>query len=143
MRCRWWHPFAAAQTNLGELLDAGAAKLSPDEFKAEVVQRVIVGPTPSGGSIEVMYVPNGLIQGLGSNQAFDALKIAPISGDWTVDDGGRICTRMRIFAGGGGWGVGMGGVTLLARCQYWYRHGAEFSFPTPTPTAVHGFSAAR
>lgn len=42
-------PLAGAQTNLGELLDAGAKQLSTEEFRQELVQRTIVGPTPTGG----------------------------------------------------------------------------------------------
>ena len=38
-------PAAIAQVNLGEVLDAGGAKLSPAEFKREVVGRSISGPT--------------------------------------------------------------------------------------------------
>jgi hypothetical protein len=39
-----WVPIAVAQSNLGELLDAGAKKLSPEEFREDVVQRMIAGP---------------------------------------------------------------------------------------------------
>jgi len=41
---------ALGQTNLGELLDAGAKPLSAAEFKEVVVQRMIFGPTPTGGA---------------------------------------------------------------------------------------------
>src|SRR5271169_76590 len=62
----FWAPLAVAQSNLGELLDAGAKRLSVEEFKQELVQHVIVGPTLSGASLEVMYASNGVIQGSGS-----------------------------------------------------------------------------
>lgn len=120
-----WTPLAAAQSNLGELLDAGARKLSPEEFKEEVVQRVIVGPTASGGSMEVMYTRTGVIQGLGA-PGVGAPFYAPISGEWKTDDGGRICTAMRI--GTGGIVAGASGLTLPARCQYWYRHDQQYFF---------------
>lgn len=58
-------PVAQGQTNLGELLDAGANRLSAEQFKREVVQRTIVGRTPSGAIIEIMYAANGTIDGLG------------------------------------------------------------------------------
>ena len=38
-----WAPLVVAQSTLGELLDTGARKLSADEFRQELVQRVIVG----------------------------------------------------------------------------------------------------
>src|SRR5215467_247466 len=59
--------FAAAQKNLGELLETGGKKLSPEEFKEELVQRVIVGPTPTGGTLEVIYTSKGTIQGRGTS----------------------------------------------------------------------------
>src|SRR2546425_361634 len=68
-----WAPLAAAQSNLGALLDAGAKRLSPEAFKEEVVQRVIVGLTGAGGEIEVMYARTGVIQGIGSYQ-----QLAPV-----------------------------------------------------------------
>jgi hypothetical protein len=119
-----WSVLAVAQGNLGELLDAGAKRLSPEEFKQEVVQRVIVGPTASGGSIEVMYAGTGVIQGSGYDKVYEAVRLVPVSGEWTTDDNGRICTSMRI-SGGAGWG-GVQGVTLPPRCQFWYRHDRDF-----------------
>src|SRR5260370_36364546 len=80
-----WAELAMAQNNVGELLDAGAKKLSVEEFKEEVVQRVIVGPTASGGNLEVMYAHTGVIQGLGSYQGFAPMR-ASIDGEWTTDD---------------------------------------------------------
>ena len=61
-----WIPLAIAQSNLGELLDAGAKKLTPEEFRQELVQRMIVGPTPTGGVIEVMFTTSGMVQGTGT-----------------------------------------------------------------------------
>jgi hypothetical protein len=116
-----WVPLAAAQSNLGELLDGGAKKLSAEEFRQEVVQRVIVGPTLSGGSLEVMYASNGVIQGQGT---YGTITLAPISGEWTIDDNARICTSMRI---GGGSGTG-GGVALPSRCQFWFKHAEQYFF---------------
>ena len=41
-------PFAVAQNNVGELLDAGAKKISAEEFRQDVVQRTVVGAVPTG-----------------------------------------------------------------------------------------------
>ena len=110
-------PVAVAQSNLGELLDAGATKLSVDEFKQELVQHTIAGPTATGGNIEVIYVANGVIQGVGAHP-FATGNIgnpfSPISGEWKVDENGKICTTMQIGT--------LGGVMLPFRCQFWFKY---------------------
>ncbi len=114
-----WVPLAAAQSNLGELLDGGAKKLSVEEFKQEVVQHELVGPTASGGNLEVMYAPTGAIAGRGSNVYTPAL--VTIDGEWTTDDNGRVCTSMRI--GGGDFKPG---VMLPPRCQFWFKYKQQY-----------------
>jgi hypothetical protein len=116
-------PIAVAQNNLGELLDAGAKMLSAAEFKEEVVQRVIVGPTPSGGKLEIMYATNGMIQGRGSHPLATGNTQSTISGDWKIDDSGRICASMQI---GGGPGGAVSGVALPGRCQVWFKYGDQY-----------------
>ena len=114
-------PLAVAQNKLGELLDAGAKKLSPGEFKQEIVQRVIVGPSTTGGILEIMYVDNGLVQGVGTHP-FATGNIGnpftPINGEWKIDDSGKICTSMQI-------GV-LGGVILPFRCQSWFKYKNQY-----------------
>ena len=115
---------ATAQNNLGELLDAGAKRLSVEEFKEELVQRVIVGPTPAGGTLEVMYQSNGLIQGTGMYSKATIPQAGTIFGEWTIDDNGRICASMQVTgSGGGGYGQG---VTLPRRCQFWFKNGEQY-----------------
>jgi hypothetical protein len=113
-------PLAMAQNNLGELLDAGATRLSPEAFKEEVVQRVIVGRTTIGGNIEVMYAQSGEIAGLGSYTADSPTRLAAISGEWKLDDNGRVCTAMRISSAPGG------GTLLSPRCQFWFKHNGQY-----------------
>ena len=115
--------FAMAQNNLGELLDAGAKQLSVEEFKEEVVQRLMVGLTPSGGTLEVMYASNGTIQGRGSHPLQTGNTQSTISGDWKIDDSGKICASMQI---GGGPGGGVTGVALPGRCQVWFKYGNQY-----------------
>lgn len=111
---------AVAQNNLGELLDAGAKKLSADEFKQEVVQRTIRGQTASGeGNIEIMYAGNGLIQGNGSSVAVNLIN-APLSGEWTTDADGRVCTSMRTYRYGGT------AAALPTRCQFWFKYKDDY-----------------
>jgi hypothetical protein len=113
---------AAAQSNLGELLDAGARRLSAEEFRAEVVQRTFVGPTATGGSLEVFYTTSGTIQGVGTHgimTASPARLLAQVNGDWKIDDADRVCTALRITTPGGG----SPNVVLPSRCQYWFKLG--------------------
>src|SRR5881628_1125512 len=117
-----WAPLAVAQNNLGALLDAGATRLSPEAFKEEVVQRVIVGPTGAGGEIEVMYARTGVIQGIGSYQQLAPVHIVGVSGEWMLDDNGRVCTAMRVSGGGGT----AAGVMLPPRCQFWFKYNAQY-----------------
>jgi hypothetical protein len=110
-----WVPLAAAQSNLGELLDAGAKMLSAEEFRQELVQRVMVGRTPSGGgNLEIMYANNGVIQGLGSQPPFMNTP-QPLSGEWKIDDSGKICTSMSILT-----------VNLPYRCQFWFKYAEQY-----------------
>src|SRR5437867_961327 len=89
-----WASLAGAQSNLGELLDAGGRMLSPEDFKRELVQRVVVGPTPTGGTLEVMYTTNGSIVGKGSHPSYVGQQRfrdeSPIAGEWRMDDNGRV-----------------------------------------------------
>ena len=118
-------PLAVAQNNLGELLDAGAMRLSVDEFKEEVVQRIITGPTQTGGKLEVIYGTNGVVQGNGSYLAHQD-STSQISGQWTIDDTGRICTSMGI-GGTGTAGPGTGSIVYLPpRCQIWFKYAGQF-----------------
>jgi hypothetical protein len=109
-------PFAAAQNNLGELLGAGAKRVSGEEFKRDVVERTLVGPTASGASLEFMYATSGVIQGrsqsdaAGKNIGPPVAVLSSLDGAWNIDDSGRICTSMVV-----------GRIILPFRCQYWFR----------------------
>jgi len=111
-----WASLVIAQNNLGELLDAGARMLSVDEFKEGLVQRVIVGPTPSGGNLEIMYATNGEIQGRGIG--LSSPTPVPVSGEWKIGDSGKICSSMRLG--------GTNSVVLPSRCQSWFKLGDQY-----------------
>ena len=119
-----WASLTVAQTNLGELLDAGGRVLSSEEFKRELVQRTLVGPSPTGGTLEIMYVTNGSLQGKGSppyTEGFQRFRDeAPIAGEWRIDDNGRVCVTMQIRASSGQ-------VMILApRCQSWFTYDQKY-----------------
>jgi hypothetical protein len=114
---------AGAQSTLGELLDAGAKKITPAEFKRDVIQRTVVGPTNTGAPLEVMYAANGSIAGVGGNPLDTSgsyRQNVPVSGAWTIDDAERICTAMQIAPPQGGV------TTLPQRCQYWFKLGDAY-----------------
>jgi hypothetical protein len=113
-----WAPFGVAQNNLGELLDAGAKKLSAEEFKQELIGRTMAGATP-GGSLEVIYIDNGVIRGAGFASMLGGAtgggQTYTIEGSWKIDDGEKVCTSMQI-----------GRVFLPPRCQFWFKYDQQY-----------------
>ena len=100
-----------AQANLGELLDAGAKRLSGREFNDEIAGRSIVGPLPTGGDLEVLYTPGGRVVGRGTSPSYQAPTHRPIiDGNWRIDEGERVCVTMTF-----------GSQTFPTRCQYWFK----------------------
>ena len=107
---------AVAQNTLGDLLDAGAAKLSPAEFEQEVVGKPIAGATPAGTRLELMYIRDGRIVGTGFSTVTGGVvggaATYTINGEWNADRSQRICTRLRV--------------DLPSQCQFWFRKGELF-----------------
>jgi hypothetical protein len=106
---------ALAQSNLGELLDAGARRLTVDEFEAEVVQRPIVGQMPSGAHLEIVYGKTGAIAGEAFVPNFGGPKT--LAGEWTTDDNGRVCTSIALTR-----------LTTetLRRCEFWFKYKEQY-----------------
>jgi hypothetical protein len=118
-----WMPWAAGQATLGAILDAGAKVMSVDEFQQQLVQRIVEGPTPGGGIVEVMYVPNGTVQGRGTptmNQSMVQGR-GTINGEWKPEGANKVCTSLRIGAN-----VSGATVQLPSRCQYWFKLGDKY-----------------
>jgi hypothetical protein len=118
-----WMPAVLAQATLGELMDAGAKRVSVAQFKDEVVQHIISGPTATGGSLELIYATNGTIAGSGLSRTQPVTPPAGVRGEWTTDEVGRICTSMRIFGTAATLPV-----ELPSRCQYWFKLGDKYYF---------------
>ena len=89
--------------------------MSAKEFEAEIVQRVVVGPAPTGGALEIVYTSQGTIVGNGMHPLFTANSNVPVGGEWKLDEVGRSCATMKI-----------GGIPLPPRCQYWYKVGDKY-----------------
>ena len=111
--------FAVAQNNLGELLDAGAKKLSGDEFREEIVQHTVVGPLLTSPSVEMIFASGGTLQGRTQNLAgtMQGANIfgGYIDGVWTIDDKGRVCSSLSF-----------GRTMLPFRCQYWFKYKDDY-----------------
>ena|SRR5437879_4097781 len=111
---------ALAQTNVGQLLDSGAAKLSAEDFKRQIVGRFLVGPIRSGseiGSQEIVYLDGGVIRGSGTQYP---VGVAPgstfaIEGTWTIDERDRVCQSTQV-----------GSVVLAPRCQFWFNQSNRY-----------------
>lgn len=116
-------PFAVAQNTLGELLDAGAKKISPDEFKRDLVLRTVVGASAVGTRMELIYTSSGMIQGRSDPgttggtgaTALTGGTLSAIDGVWNIDESGKICTSMVI-----------GRVFLPIRCEYWFKYKDDY-----------------
>ena len=106
---------AFAQSTLGELLDAGAVKLSKQEVLATVTGANVSGPR-AGGTTEADYKADGTYSGSyeGAPGARGAAKGGGFFGKWTVDDSGKLCTE-----GSGGSGK------PTASCAYYFRSGEQ------------------
>src|SRR5512144_1790563 len=77
---------AAAQSNLGELMDAGATRIAPDEFMRDIVGHPVRYRPPAGGAIEIVYIHSGRVAGRGFASAF-ALGSDPAGGGSTMGGG--------------------------------------------------------
>jgi hypothetical protein len=113
-------PFASAQNNLEELLDGRAKRISAEEFRQHVVQHTVLGSSPMGTRMELIYASSGVIQGRSDQGGLPqgtmvGAAIVSIDGVWNIDDSGRICTSMVI-----------GRTFLPLRCQYWFTYKDDY-----------------
>jgi hypothetical protein len=106
---------ATAQETLGAVLDAGAKRISAKDFETEIVQRIVVGPGPTGGELELMYTSKGTVEGSGRHPMFAYVNYAAVRGEWKLDEAGRACLSMLIAS-----------IPLPSRCQYWYKLGDKY-----------------
>ena len=105
---------AHAQANLGELLDFGGQKLSPDEIRALGDVRVIARTEDADAFMALRSdgTAVGMVhnkQGHGSSE---------LVGQWTLDANGQRCTDILLPAFG----------TAIRQCGYTYRLGKEIFF---------------
>ena len=116
---------AIAQTNVGQLLDSGAVKLSAADFKQQIVGQFLVGPrrglNVASSTQEIVYLEDGGIRGSGSATPFGGMigggQSFVIEGTWTIEERDRICETTRA-----------GNVVLAPRCQYWFKQSDKYYF---------------
>jgi Ni/Co efflux regulator RcnB len=112
-----------AQKTLGEVLDAGGLLMSLEQFKQEIAQHVVTGPSPTGRTVEMMYGSKGGIDGISSNPLgfLGTSPDSPFTGQWSAGDRSSVCTTMQVR----GTNQTMN-VTLPRRCQYWFKVGDQY-----------------
>jgi len=112
---------ALAQTNVGQLLDSGAVKLTAADFRQQIVGRFLVGPGRGAvisNAQELVYLEDGVIRGSGSvSQLGVGGWSFVIEGTWTIDERDRICQTTRAA-----------NVVLAPRCQYWFKLSDKYFF---------------
>jgi hypothetical protein len=113
---------AFGQSNLGQVLDAGGKKLSVEDFKEQLVQRMLVGPSPTGVPLEMIYTTQGSVVGSGASPS--GILMTRFGGQWRSDAEGKVCASMTV-AGVPGGGT-PGSVILPERCQSWYKLGDQY-----------------
>ena len=118
-------PLALAQSNLGELLDAGAQPLSVEDFRRDLVGRQISGLGSGGSNLQVVYLADGRIHGVGMNSMMGGGQGgAPnaqydVRGSWSTEPPDRICASFVVQ-------ISTRTVMLPPRCQYWFKHKEQY-----------------
>jgi hypothetical protein len=113
-----WVTLAAGQNTLGELLDAGARRISVEEFRRDLVGRSLAGNMSASTELEMVYAGDGTLRGYGSKRQgrpFSGYELGSISGSWTTGDSDTICITMNV-----------GRVAISNRCQFWFKLGEEY-----------------
>jgi len=107
---------AMAQGTLGELLDAGAVQLTKQQVTETVTGATLSGPRAQAGSIENTFKADGTYSGSyqGGASARAAARGGGMFGNWSVDEGGKMC-----LDGTGGDGKPM------HTCNYYFRKGDQ------------------
>jgi hypothetical protein len=84
---------ALAQSSLGDLLDAGATKLSGDAVKSTLGGARVSGKAVSGADTEYDYKPDGYFSG--NLKTSDGWSSGAV-GHWTVDQSGKFCSEWTL-----------------------------------------------
>ena len=104
----------AAQNTLGELLDAGAKKLSKEEIQSTFNGTHSTGKTATGASGEFEFKADGTYHGVVQTPQGNA----GIMGTWTAAAGDKLCVEWTPVGRGASKGGGCGFYYVLAGDYY-------------------------
>lgn len=117
-------PLAVAQTNLGQLLDAGGKKLSAQDFEEQLVQQMLIGPSGTGVPLEIIYTAQGSVVGSGTSPG--GIGMTRFGGQWRFDANGKVCASMIVGGQYAAGGPASPSVILPERCQSWFKLGEQY-----------------
>lgn len=106
-------PEAPLPNRLGELLDAGAKKLSAKDFRQELLTRTLYS-SKGPRNTAILYAENGKVVGTSRSGGFT---VENIDGSWAVGANETICSTYRF-----------GNVVFPQRCVFWYKLGEMYFF---------------
>jgi uncharacterized protein DUF995 len=106
----------AAQSTVGEVLDAGGKKLNKDELVKLIAGANVSGQTQGGGQFQTEYKADGTFTGTMQSQQ---MKGVARFGTWTVDDAGSFCTEITSSRGASG-------ARQDKSCGYYYKIGDKY-----------------
>jgi hypothetical protein len=118
--CCWMlSDLTSAQSNVGELLDAGGKALSKDEVLAALKGATATGALYGGGETQIEWKDNGALSGYVVNATG---RRGSIFGTWAVDESGKICRdyQAKFYE-----------TTQVKDCFVVYRLGDQYYFPGP------------
>jgi len=106
---------ASAQNSLGEILDQGAKKLSPEELKALFSGATVSGTLASGARFSTKYAPDGTHAGILETANFQT----GMQGTWKIDGSGKLCTDTRFNSPY---------VPPASNCNFWFKAADRYFF---------------
>jgi hypothetical protein len=103
-----WNAQAQTGKTLGDILDAGASKLSRADVETQVIDSWFSFKGQNGGDFNLHPDPNGMVTG--HVQGFKST--APGRGTWNIGDEGKLCIDFHYAYGSM--------VGDFNRCHYWF-----------------------
>lgn len=85
---------ALAQSNVGDLLDKGAKKLTKDDYMSLAPFRLKYVWPQGGGEGDLVYVADGTLSG--SEYHYSSRSESPATGTWSADDAGKWCMKKHM-----------------------------------------------
>jgi len=103
---------ATAQT-VGEILDKGGQKLDAAAARAIVPGVTFTGTNAAGFVGKTEFKADGTVAASGTRPSDNRSNSG--SGTWSVDDSGKVCSKIQWNGGGTG-----------GACNYWFKQGEDY-----------------